>query len=244
MDWNLAIKIAGSVAAVSTIPVFFWTNLRKDVRRTAIIDLATKRIAFWNQLLTTINLATTENSPDRKAEQDKACKAIAKIQEDANVQLQALARSGKIGRATGWKSFRFERNKLKTWIDLILWWYYVTLSGAMFCVTMLILARVEYDIFKHNLNGKPLLVDLLIMLVFIALTRFFLYGAESRKYPSVTPPIIDSICRSFLEGSQGLTGQGTPGNMGNTAAPATAFLQLTDCLNPDGVRIPLSPPAL
>jgi hypothetical protein len=194
MDWDLATKIAGSVAAAFAIPTFFWTNLRKDVKRTAIIDLATKRVALWNQILTTVNLATDDNSPERKAEQTKAYKAIRQIQEDAITQLQVVSRGKKVSRAATWKAFKFERGKIKTWPLVILWWNYVIATVALLFLAISAFVRIEYAIFsERQIDNLHWLIAVTIVLGLFVLAKFFIYQAESLKHDDPLMPVIDTI---------------------------------------------------
>jgi hypothetical protein len=142
MNWDLvtkyAVPIVGPLAALTAIPIFFWTNFREHARRLAIIDLATKRIAFWNQFLMTANLATAENSPERKAEQDKAYQAILRIHSEALLQTDALVRKKKIGRSVGWRAFKPEIKRLKKWYYVLFWWWWAIMSALMLLVALLL----------------------------------------------------------------------------------------------------------
>jgi hypothetical protein len=140
MDWDWVTKYAVptmvGLAALTVVPVFFWTNFREAARRPAIIDIATKRITFWNQFLTTVNLATSKDSPERKSQQDKAYQAILRIHSDALFQTESLVRVKKINRPMTWRAFKPERHRLKKW--------YASCSGGRSQLWQLSCSRQRY----------------------------------------------------------------------------------------------------
>jgi hypothetical protein len=199
MDWDLVAKYAvpttGALAAVTVVPVFFWTNFRKAARRLAIIDVATKRIAFWNQFLSTVNLATSEGSRERKSQQIKAYDAISRIHSDALLQTEALVRTEKINSAITWHAFRPEHYRFKNWYNVLFWWWFAIMAALMLATGLLVFARLEYRVFdtNHPLGQSSLLLACGCILLFFALARVFLFKAESLKHDNPTPLIIDVI---------------------------------------------------
>jgi hypothetical protein len=204
MDMNWVVKyvvpiVTVAISAATLFVTFFltfvWVNFREHPRRLQIIDLATKRIAFWNQFLSTVYLATNEFSSDREAEQDKARQAILRIHAEAAQQMEALVRSRKISRAVTWRAFKPEPKKLKKWLHVLFWWYYAILSGFMLLIACFVLGLLEYRILTRH--PAPITLSFFLMLAitlfFIIIARFFLFHAEELKHDTPPPPIIDAI---------------------------------------------------
>jgi hypothetical protein len=76
------LTLAGPFVSLTTAAVFW--NFRKPAKRLEIIDLATKRVAFWDQFLKVELAATSPDSDELKQSKDMAHKAIQEIRSDAD----------------------------------------------------------------------------------------------------------------------------------------------------------------
>ena len=199
MDWvqiaKYAASAAGTLAAVSAVPIFFWTNFSERARRLAIMDLAIKRITFWNQFLNSINLATVEGSPQRKMEQAKALQAIQRIHTDALLQIEALVQNKKIARDAKHGMFRLERHRMRKWYHVLAWWYLTILAWLVVVIGFCLFVVLEYQLVWRHV-GIPISVIVLvtaIIFTYFLMARVFFVEAEKIKYERLEPPIIDAI---------------------------------------------------
>jgi hypothetical protein len=71
-------QVLGALSAIAVIANFYWSNVRLPAKRVSIVDLATKRIAFWDQALK-LELSATTDSQEQENAKSRAYAAVQRI---------------------------------------------------------------------------------------------------------------------------------------------------------------------
>jgi hypothetical protein len=70
----------------------WWTNLRRPAKQTAVLDFATKRVAFWDQFLKAELAAADSDAAKQDQARQKAHQGIEQALADANQREFSLRR--------------------------------------------------------------------------------------------------------------------------------------------------------
>jgi hypothetical protein len=91
-DWisKVFTPAAALIAAAVGLSTFWWSYVRPHVRRIQIVDLATKRIAFWDQSLKLELEVITSNPTEQQAARDRTLEAIRRIRREADDEMQKI----------------------------------------------------------------------------------------------------------------------------------------------------------
>jgi hypothetical protein len=157
-------------------------------KRVRIIDLATKRLQFWDQLLHLQLAAAEPDSPEQSQAKAEALTAIEKIRSDASLELKRLSRGQQMKVLTSRQGILQDllgvpgnslagQQKAKYWFWMLLFWAYI-ITGTLLC------AR---NLEPFRWSG---IVVAFILSIFAGFSRRW---AEEVRYPKPEAPIIDEI---------------------------------------------------
>lgn len=183
------IDILSKVAVPVLVPlvagtVAFWsTEFCLRQRRTDAIDMATKRIAFWDQFLKVAIETTAPDSGERDQLHSEVRAAIQKVRSDANLELQGLSWSIALREKRlppdpafgGWRKFS---------------WYALTALAYALILCMVLLIAGLFSAFiartipLASMSGLKLVAVCLGAVIFCLLfASSFLIEANKLRYP-------------------------------------------------------------
>jgi hypothetical protein len=215
-DWHsiittsagLAVSILGGLVGITAAVNFFWSNLRIPAKRLAILDLATKRIAFWDQFLK-VELAAAESDQEKlKQARERAHCAIETVRADGVRQLERLCWKAKrdqcIREQFGWKRIlTFRPHCSLDLSDTVSWWGYICLAwmGLIVYVWLSVglFSQTGHDVLLRERTqwfttaDKSLFQRIGVMLFFAGFTGWARFQAERLKYKAPPEPVIDTL---------------------------------------------------
>jgi hypothetical protein len=208
--------LAALIAATPPLIDFYWRNLRLRARQLSAIELATRRLSFWEQFLKVAASASDLGIDKRQSARERAYDAILRIPDYADLELKWLSRDeiqweqirGKLPQSMLKFFFAVKPDPSLSAPDRHIWRSYIVLFWFYAIVWLLIallfvFAGVMAGLHPHP-HAPPLalaLKRLLVLFVFIALNVFaarmavhFRLEAEKLKHPRPgRPPVLDRI---------------------------------------------------
>ena len=124
--------VATGLAALAGIATYLSSNVGLHARRVPVVDLATKRVAFWEQFLR-VGIAA---SPDNEAQdqiKELARSAIDRIRDEADIELRRLSWNEALAvhRFSPHESFK-GAPKIQWWIEMAGFWLFMLMAGVCF----------------------------------------------------------------------------------------------------------------
>jgi len=194
------------ITAVTGAIAFAWAYLRPQARHLGIIDLATKRLMFWDQFLKTAASAVDPADAKYQTARDRAYDAILNVADQADGQLQRLSWDDRIRqliREEGFRFLIFKPGPSLSHTDKAKWYL-----GLFYSWLLLIAAVLSYFLFAflliHSLFHPSAMRHLAVILLVGFTSNLFAFAAGTlhfnarklnyiAKYPRPKQPIFNRI---------------------------------------------------
>ena len=189
--YKVATVTAALIAPITGALLFWWSNIREHAKRLQIIDLATKRVAFWDQFLKVEIAASTVDSDEYKQSKDKAYQALQRVHSDAERDLKQLVWEKNIRQKIGYvvPTFKFRglRNlPVGTKVACLL----LTVFSWIWLLFALVFASF---LMAPNLSGIQVFVSFVCTFWSIYAAGAILWAGEMLRHQRPIPPTLDEL---------------------------------------------------
>jgi hypothetical protein len=195
--------VFGVVTAGIAVSAVNWASVRPQARHLWVVDLATKRLAFWEQFLKVAAVATDPDSDKYKTAREQAYDAILNISDHATRDLKGLSWGERTTQLVKNERSQYKRllvfkpdPSLNT-SDKVDW--YARVFASWFTLMTVVFLFVIFMLFLVSHPHPTAKQDLLIILLQIFIYAFsyvagqLRFNADKLKYPPPERPILDRI---------------------------------------------------
>ena len=184
-----------------TILAFYWSNLRPQARHIGIVDLATKRLAFWDAFLK-LELSATSDPDEQEHARSRALRAVQRIRSHANRDLDRLSWLERTNTLVfkHHNPFSLHRppplawpRKLEFLFQKLLCYYFLLIAVVTFLLTIHRLSRLVAGR-RHPTDVAYLPLAAILIITFLLVARVYGMAAERLAFAGQPrPPILDEI---------------------------------------------------